>query len=217
MIQKMTQRGSFGAAVFLLFFLGLAPLASSASRPLDVVRSGSDRALDLLKKNCRPGEPLPVQEHRDEILDIVHTYFDFEEMGKRALGRHWKGQSPANQKEFISLFERLIFNTYLDRVDTYTCSNENVAYDGEQVEGAYALVKTRVSGVSNYKEIEFPIEYRLRLKDGDWKVYDVVIEGVSLVNNYRSQFDSMLSKGSFDDLISQLRGKVDSQQSARAR
>ena len=109
------------------------------------------------------------------------------------------------QQEFVKIFEQLLFNTYLDRVETYTCSNEQVLYDNEMIEGSSAVVKTRVSG---YKEKDVAIDYRLRLKDGQWKVYDVVVEGISLVNNYRQQFNAILAKESFDGLLKRMQEKL---------
>jgi phospholipid transport system substrate-binding protein len=190
------------------FLLSPAPgpvFAHADAHPIDVVKSGTDQALTLLRSSCKPGEPFVVREHRDEILKIVYTYFDFAEMSKSSLGPHWKAQTPVKQQEFVKLFEQLLFNTYLDRVDTYTCSNEKVLYDNEMVEGGSAVVKTRVTG---YKEKDVAIDYRLRLKDGEWKVYDVVVEGISLVNNYRQQFNAILAKESFDGLLKRMQEKL---------
>ena len=126
-------------------------------------------------------------------------------MSKSSLGPHWKNQTPVKQQEFVKIFEELLFNTYLDRVDIYTCSNEKVLYDNEMIEGSSAVVKTRVNG---YKEKDVAIDYRLRLKDGEWKVYDVVVEGISLVNNYRQQFNAILAKESFDGLLKRMQEKL---------
>ncbi|MGD9506059.1 MAG: phospholipid-binding protein MlaC [Syntrophobacteraceae bacterium] len=217
MRKSLLNNAQWGGIAFLFCFMVWAPAPSlAATGPMDVIRSGSEEGLTLLKKNCKPGEPLPVQAHRQEILNIVYTYFDFEEMAKRALGRYWKDQTPDKQQAFVKLFEQLIFNTYLDRVSVYTCSNENVLYDDEKIEGNYALVKTRVTGVANYEKAAVSVDYRLFSKNGNWRVYDVVLEGVSLVNNYRSQFDSMLTRGSFDDMMAQLRQKLDSPRQSEA-
>jgi phospholipid transport system substrate-binding protein len=172
---------------------------------MEVIRDGMTRALDIIR-SCKPGEHVSVRGHREEIEEIVDDYIDFREMAMRTLGRHWKKQPQRKQEEFVKLFEELLFNAYVDRVDTYTCDgNEQVAYDSERIEGKYALVKTRVVG---YKDTDVTVDYRLKLKSNGWRVYDVVVEGISLVNNYRSQFSSILSRESFDGLLNQMRQKI---------
>ena len=193
----------------VLLFLGLIPtLVSAAVSPIDVIKSGTEKALKIIQ-NHQPGNTPNLRNRRGEILDIVDKYFDFNEMAKRALGRPWKDQSPAKQQEFVKLFQNLLFNTYVDRVENYTSSNEKVVYQGQQIQGRYAIVRTTVM---NYKNSNISVDYRLNLENGQWKVYDVVIEGISLINNYRSQFSSILSRNSFDQLLQLLRKKVQSQQ-----
>jgi phospholipid transport system substrate-binding protein len=200
------KRLQFLLVLMLLSGLALFPSAALwAASPTDVVQSGANRALELLKKGCRDGQPFVLREHRAEIQKIVNEYCDFGEMAMRALGPAWKSLSAEKQKEFVRLFAELIFNTYIDRVDTYTCADEKVLYDGESLEGNNAVVKSRVTG---YKGKDVAIEYRLRLKDGEWKAYDVVVEGISLVNNYRQQFNSILARESFDNLLKRMQEKV---------
>jgi phospholipid transport system substrate-binding protein len=195
-----------GMALLSLLVLASGPVFAHAdTHPIDVIKSGTDQALTLLRSSCKPGEVFIVREHRDEILKIVYSYFDFAEMSKSSLGPHWKSQAPVKQQEFVTIFEQLLFNTYLDRAEIYTCSNEKVLYDNETIEGSSAVVKTRVTG---YKEKDVAIDYRLRLKDGQWKVYDVVVEGISLVNNYRQQFNAILTKESFDGLLKRMQEKL---------
>ncbi|MCU0586643.1 MAG: ABC transporter substrate-binding protein [Syntrophobacteraceae bacterium] len=194
----------------VLFMLNLlvwsAPASTSASAtPLAVVQSGTDRALEVLK-NRRAVESTSLRDRRDEVFGIVDAYFNFGEMARRALGRPWRDQPPEKQREFVDLFKELLFNTYVDRVDSYKGSNsERVEYDGETIEGRYALVKTRLVG---YRQSDIVVEYRLLLEGGEWKVYDVVVEGISFINNYRQQFNSILASESFDSLLSRLREKV---------
>jgi phospholipid transport system substrate-binding protein len=184
-----------------LFF---ASSGCAANSPLELIQSGTDRALKILR-TAQSGAGPGLRERRAEILQIVDEYFDFGEMAKRALGRPWKDQSPQKQQEFVDLFKQLIFNNYVGRVETYTGTNERVVYDQEKIEGEYALVKTRVL---DYKHTNVQLDYRLRLIKGNWKVYDVIVEGVSLVENYRGQFNSILASKPFDALLSQLREKV---------
>jgi len=188
-----------------LILVPLAQIAGAATRPKAVVESGTERVLGLLKSKCQQGQGVVVRQHRQEIVNIVRESFDFREMAMRSLGPGWKQQAPDKQQEFATLFEDLIFSTYIDRVGTYTCSNEKVIYDDESLDGGYASVKTRITGYKGDKDIT--IEYRLRLKDNDWKTYDVIIEGVSLVNNYRQQFSAILNRDSFDNLLKRMRDK----------
>ncbi|GLI36395.1 MlaC/ttg2D family ABC transporter substrate-binding protein [Desulforhabdus amnigena] len=201
---RMTFRYAIKAMPLAFFLLSAVALVSADSGPLQVIQSGTDRALDILHSS-QAGKAPTIRQRRAEILTIVDEYFDFYEMGKRALGRPWKDQPAQKQKEFVDLFKQLLFNTYVDRVETYTGSEEKVVYDNEEIKGTYAFVKTRVL---NYKNTDVAVDYRLQLKDGKWKVYDVIVEGVSLVSNYRSQFNSILANEDFDALLKKLREKV---------
>jgi phospholipid transport system substrate-binding protein len=190
-------------AFFLTLLFSQSALAAAGS-PLQVVKSGTERALTILKSSQTPGSQ-GLRPKRDEILTVVDEYFNFEEMGRRSLGRPWKDQPADKRQEFIRLFKNLLFNTYIDRVETYTISNEQISYDSEKIDGDYAVVKTRVL---NYKDSDIQIDYRLHLEGGVWRVYDVVAEGVSFVDNYRSQFASILANEPFDGLLKKLRDKV---------
>jgi phospholipid transport system substrate-binding protein len=170
-----------------------------------VVKSGTDQALEILKTRQATGHS-SLRDRRDEIFGIFSQYFSISEMAKRALGRPWKDQPPEKQREFVELFKQLLFNTYVDRVDNYSGgTNGRVLYDGEMIEGRYALVKTRLVG---YRQNDVVVEYRLYTEDGEWKVYDVVVEGISFINNYRQQFNSILANESFDGLLNRMREKV---------
>lgn len=193
--------------VFPLFFLAALSLAEAAGTPLSLIQSGTDRAVQILRSS-QSGQAPSLRQRRGEILQIVDEYFNFHEMAKRSLGRSWKDQLPAKQQEFVKLFKQLLFNTYVDRVETYTGANEKFTYDEEKIEGEYALVKTRITG---YKNTVVEVDYRLRLEKGSWKAYDVVVEGISLVSNYRQQFDSILTNGSFDTLLNRMQEKVSAQ------
>lgn len=189
----------------LLPWFWSSPVHAQGPGPMDVIKSGTDRALAVLNV-CRDEESDEVRrQKREEIKKIAYDYVDFEEMGRRALGRHWKKLTPAQQDEFLRLFKDLLYFTYIGRVDTYTCGQtQTIAYDEEKILGRYALVKTRVS----YQDQMVPVEYRMIQTDKGWMVYDVVIEGVSYVNNYRKQFDSILVNKPVDDLFAMLRDKV---------
>jgi phospholipid transport system substrate-binding protein len=209
MVRKAFQSSWLTAAIGIASLFVLVPftlLAGAVPRPLTTVQTGTERALNLIQANCRNGESVVLRHHRAEIERIVRDYCDFTEMAMRALGPNWKQQPPAKQQEFVRLFEDMIISTYIDRVDTYACGDEKVVYDEETIDGSYAVVKSRVTNYKGTKDVA--IEYRLRLKNNEWGAYDVVIEGVSLVNNYRQQFNAILARESFDGLLQRMRTKV---------
>jgi phospholipid transport system substrate-binding protein len=197
----------FAASVFLLIasVVYLLSIVEASSSPLQAIQSGSDRGLRIIKSSLFEGGP-SLEQRRDEILTIVEEYFDFNEMAKRSLGRHWKDITPEKQQEFIRLFKQLLFNTYVSRIEATAKPTTSTRYDGETVEDRFAIVKTRVASDN---QPDFQIDYRLLLNGSEWKVYDVVIEGISLVGNYRQQFNSILSKESFESLLKRLKEKVE--------
>ncbi len=176
----------------------------TASGPLAVIQNGTERALKILRAS-QSGQAAPLRQRKEEILRIVDEYFNFEEMGRRALGRPWKDQRPEKQREFVQLFKQLLFNTYISKVESYTASNEKIFYDSEKIEGDYSLVRTHII-YQGGKPVS--LDYRLRREGNEWKVYDVVVEGISFVDNYRSQFASILANESFDSLLKRLQQKV---------
>jgi phospholipid transport system substrate-binding protein len=177
----------------------------SQSNPKALIQSGTEKALQTLHESVS-GQAPSLRQRKNEILNDVNEYFNFEEMAKRALGRPWKDQTLDKRQEFVQLFKQLIFNTYINRLENYTGSKERVFYDSEKLDGDYAIVKTHIIYQGN-NNIE--IEYRLHRDVGKWKVYDVVVEGISIVENYRSQFSSILTNESFDSLLGRLRQKID--------
>jgi phospholipid transport system substrate-binding protein len=181
----------------IILVILLAAQARAALSPLDTVQTGTNRVLEILQK--RAGD---VQGRRGQIRGIVNEYFDFEEMSKRSLGPRWKDQSPGKQKEFVETFSQFLFNWYIDRIEKYT--DEKLTYKDQELKGDYAAVDVQIIRSQNQ---EIPIQYRLHSVNNAWKVYDVTIEGVSVVSNYRSQFQSILAKNSFDELLEQLRAK----------
>ena len=198
-------RKSIAGGILFLFCLplfSLLPSSVSAGEPTDQVKQSVDAVLDVLR-NKELKKPENTDQRRTKIRTIVNQRFDFEEMAKRSLAQHWKKRSPEEQKEFVALYSDLLENTYIRKIERY--ENEKVVYGEEKVEGTYAVVKTNIITT---KQVEIPIEYRL-LKEGDqWKAYDVVIEGVSLVNNYRTQFSSIIRSSSYEELVKRLKNKA---------
>jgi len=132
----------------------------------------------------------------------VGEIFDFEEMAKRTLAQHWKNRSAAEQQEFVSLFADFLEKNYIKKIEMY--KDEKISVAEEKVDNRRALVKTSILTTN---KTEIPIDYKMYSKAGTWRIYDISIEGVSMVNNYRSQFTSIINKKSYAELRSQLQEK----------
>jgi phospholipid transport system substrate-binding protein len=183
-------------AIIACFCLLIAS-ATAAPSPVDVVKTGTEKVLHVLKEHSANRH-----ERREEIRKTVNEYFDFTEMGKRALGPHWKDLSPQKQQEYVQAFSQFVFNVYIDKVEKYT--NEKLGYREKGKQGSAPIVEALITGRQADRIV---IDYHLHMVNGSWEVYDVVIEGVGMVSNYRAQFDSILSKGSIEDLLKQLKAK----------
>jgi len=141
-------------------------------------------------------------ERRDAVRRIASEVFDYNEMARRSLGTHWNARTPEERSEFVTLFSDLLGRTYFSKIDTY--QGEKVRYGSETVDGDQATVKTAVIGKDGK---EMPIDYRMRQSNGRWVVYDVSIQGVSLVSNYRTQFNRVVTTESYEALVQRLRDK----------
>jgi phospholipid transport system substrate-binding protein len=176
--------------------VGLAP-AAWAGAPTDSIRSQVDvvvKALEDPKLKDRPAE------RRAVVKKAAEEIFDYQDTARRALGPHWNARTQQERDEFVRVFGDLLDRAYISKVDLY--QGEKVKYVGETINGNEATVKTTVQTKSG---TEVPIEYRMHLKDARWLVYDVVIEGVSLVSNYRTQFNKIVQTESYDALIEKLK------------
>lgn len=194
-------KAGFFLTVFCFLFSAL-PSYSIAGEPTNQVKQTVDAVIDVLK-NKEMKKPGKAEQRRTKIREVVGGRFDFREMAKRSLAQNWNKRTPEEQKEFVSLYSDLLENAYIRKIEKY--EDEKVVYGEEKTDGTYASVKTNIVTT---KEVSIPIEYRLLREDSQWKVYDVVIEGVSLVNNYRNQFNSILRSGSYEDLVKRLKGKT---------
>ena len=183
--------------------LGVAVLGGTveAGIPTDQLRSATDRVLRVLQDTALK-QAGGVDARRKEIRSIADEIFDWHETGKRALARHWQARSPKEQEEFSALFSDLIERSYIGRIEQY--SGERIVYTGDTVDGDQATVQTKLITKAH---TEIPIDYRMQ-KEGDrWRAYDVVIEGVSLVGNYRSQFNRIIVQSGYDALVGKLKAK----------
>ena len=189
------------SAVILGILLLMRPVSVIAGAPTDQFRQTIDRVLAILKDPQLKGED-KKPERREKLKESISERFDFTEMTKRALGPHWQQRSPEEQQEFIKLFTSLLEDAYLDKIESY--NGEKVEYLNETVDNNYAEVDTKIVGNNGQ---EFSVNYKLHNVSGEWKVYDVVIENISLVQNYRSQFNRILAKSSFEELLKTMREK----------
>ena len=179
----------------------LQPPNASAGAPTDQLKAPVDHVIGILQDPKLKPDSMAA-ERRAAIRKEAESIFDFPETAKRALGRHWQSLSAAEQSEFVSLFTDLLEQAYLVKIERY--SGEPIVYTGDSIEGELATVKTKFT---TKQGTEIPIEYRL-LRHGDrWLVYDVFIEGVSLIANYRTQFDRIMRTGSYQELARRLRAK----------
>ncbi|MGB7951244.1 MAG: ABC transporter substrate-binding protein [Candidatus Binatia bacterium] len=189
-----------GLGIVLLF---MESVGAAAGVPGEQVRQTADKLVAILKDPQLKGES-KKSERRNQLKEVLHQRFDFTEMAKRSLGSEWRRRSPEEQKEFVKLFTDLLERAYLDKIETY--NGEDFQYLTERKDdNNYAQVDTKL--VDNTGQ-EFAISYRLHNMKGDWKVYDVVIENVSIVNNYRSQFTRVLATSSFEELVNRMKGKL---------
>jgi phospholipid transport system substrate-binding protein len=181
----------------------------AAAQPIDEVRSTVDQAIAVLK-NPRLKNDERKRERRSQIRQVLVPRFDFTEMAKRSLGADWRRRTPEEQKEFVTLFTDLLENSYIDRIEAY--NDEKFVYVREKRDDDFAQVDSKILTA---KGEEFSISYKLHLVKGEWKVYDVVLENISLVNNYRSQFSRIITNASYEELVRRLREKTDLMKSAR--
>ena len=176
--------------------------AARAGEPTDQIRHAVDRGLEIIQRPDLKGDAKKA-ERRALLRKELFPYFNFEEMSRRALGVHWRNRTPQEREEFVKLFQQLLESTYAGKIEGY--EGERIVYGKEALDPPYAEVRTKI--VTPQGD-EFSVNYRA-LKSGDrWRVYDIVIEGVSLVNNYRSQFADLLDRHSFAEMIRKLQETV---------
>ncbi len=185
------------AGITLLISLALALPAAAASTPKEDIRKTVDQVLTILRDPQIKG-----QARREKISPLIRARFDFTTMSQYTLGKNWKAATPQEQQEFIRLFSDLLEETYVGRVEAY--SNETVKYGDEKIEADRAEVKTQVHSGN----VDIPIDYRMVRKGDEWFVYDVLIEEVSLVKNFRSSYGEIIRKDGFAKLLERMTEKI---------
>jgi phospholipid transport system substrate-binding protein len=189
-----------------LLAVGLAVTAvgpAAAGVPTDQLRGAVERVLKTLEDPTLKGQG-KVAERRVAVRKIANEIFDFGEIAKRSMARHWQPLSEAQRNEFVGLFADLLERSYISKIETY--GGEKIQYTAERVDGDYATVSTRIITKNG---TEVPVDYRMIKRADRWLVYDVSIEGVSLVSNYRTQFNKIIQTSSYNELVSKLRNKQD--------
>jgi phospholipid transport system substrate-binding protein len=173
-----------------------------AGEPTEAIRGAVNQGVEILK-NAK----LDNQRQRTQVIDrlrqIVYPLFDFNEMAIRSLGSNWRRLNPQQRKEFVSTFTALLEKTYADQIDLY--NGQQVLYSGESIDGEYAQVDSRIIDKNGQT---YSVVYRLHKVDGKWRIYDVVAENISLVNNYRSQFNRVITKSSVEELLKIMKQQI---------
>ena len=182
-----------------LIFLG-HPSQSLAGPATEAVKGTIDQVLRVLQDK-EMKKPDRVDERRQIIEKTIGDRFSWEEMAKRTLGTQWAKLTDKQRQEFVDLFRTLLTNTYIDRIENY--AGEQVQYLNERLQDGFAEVRTKIAS----GKAEYPMDYRLLNKSAEWRVYDIVLDGVSLVANYRGQFNKILHSSGYDDLVEKLRTK----------
>jgi phospholipid transport system substrate-binding protein len=173
------------------------PDAARAGAPTEQIQSGVEKVIAILKD-----PKLQAEAKRKQLREVIYPKFDFTEMARRSLGSHWQRRSPQEQQEFVRLFTDLMENSYMSNLEGYR--GEKVIIGNEKQDKEYAEVDTKIV---TKKGEEVAVNYKLRQTSNEWKIYDVVIENISLVNNYRSQFNRVIAQSSYDELFRKMKDK----------
>lgn len=185
--------------IALMGLVGMLLATNAFATPTDEVKRTVDEVVRIVsEKETKKNE----QKRRQELKKTISVIFDYGEMAKRSLGKHWNQRTPSERKQFVDLFATLLENSYAGKIESY--NNERIVYIKESIDGDYAEVKSKVVTA---KRDEFTLDYRLMNQSGKWMVYDVVIEGVSLVSNYRSQFNRIITANGYAELVKKLQSK----------
>ena len=180
----------------LAAWLMVAGAMAATASPRDVVQSAVGRVIVAMQED--PGR----QQARAEIRKAAASLFDFDEMARRTLTRHWAARSAAEQAEFVRLFTDLLERSYIGRIESW--SGEKILYTSEVVDGSFASVRSKIIT----RRAEVAIEYRLLQRDGRWRVYDVLMDGVSFVSTFRTAFDRIIQQSSWSGLMDKMRKRT---------
>lgn len=195
-------------AAVLFVTVDHAPVLAGA--PTDQLKDKVEQVIKILSDGDLK-QPARLGERRIMIMKIADEVFDFKEISQRTLGRHWQGRTPAEQAEFADLFRDILARAYVTQIENY--SGEKVTFLNDTIEGDAATVRTKVITKTG---TEVPVDYRMFVLASRWRVYDVSIEGISLVGNYRTQFNAIIQRKGYPDLVAKLKEKHDEQMASAA-
>ncbi|BEH11185.1 MULTISPECIES: MlaC/ttg2D family ABC transporter substrate-binding protein [Geobacter] len=185
----------------LFVTLAVSGTALAQPSPTETVKKTVDDVIKIVSdKELK--KPQNEKRRRQEIKRAIGAVFDSAEMAQRAMARHWRDRNAAEKKELVELFENLLENSYAGKIESY--NQEKVVYLKEAIDGDYAEVRSKIVTA---RRDEYSLDYRLMLKGGKWVAYDIVIEGVSLVSNYRTQFNKIITNQGYAELVKKLRSK----------
>ena len=198
----MKLKNTFLSSLLFVLVLVCGSEAASAAAPTEAIRAAVNQGVEILK-NAKLDNPTQRAQVIDRLRQIVYPLFDFNEMAMRSMGTNWRRLNPEQRKEFVSTFTALLEKTYADQIDVY--KGQQVTYKGEKLDGDYAEVDSRIidNGGKTYSVV-----YKLHNVDSKWRIYDVVAENISLVNNYRSQFERVLGKSSVEELLKTMKERA---------
>lgn len=186
-----------------VLLVGVSAVPAAAGVPTDQLKGAVERVLKTLDDPALKGEAR-LPDRRVAVRKIANEIFDFGEIAKRSMARHWQPLSEAQRTEFVGLFADLLERSYISKIETY--GGEKIQYTAERADGDFATVSTRIVTKNG---TEVPVDYRMTKRADRWLVYDVSIEGVSLVSSYRTQFNKIIQTTSYNELVSKLRNKQD--------
>lgn len=186
-------------AIVLSAWILPASTPAFASKITDDLRVAIDKVIRIVTDGQYKNDK---KMRRKLMREAIDSHFNYEQMSMRSLASNWKRRTPEERKKFVKLFGRLLENSYASKIESY--SNESINYVDEIVKGKYALIKTRIKR----KEGTVDVDYKLINQKGRWQIYDFVIEGVSMIKNYRSQFNRIIKKESYNALLDRLTKKI---------
>jgi len=187
-------------AIILLFFLELP--STQASEITEGVKKTLDSIMVIVSREDLKNNEKKA-ERRVLLREVISKKFSYYEMSRRSLTKHWKERTAEEKKEFIDLFGKLLENSYANKIESFT--DEKIIYIDEKKKGNVALVKTIIQKNND----EIPVNYKLVKLDNDWKIYDFIVEGVSMIKNYRAQFKKIIHKSSYEELVNKLKKKLE--------
>ena len=189
------------ALVAVVWFVTFTAVAYGSESPTEAVRGTVDHVIHILEDPALK-DPAKLMPRRRMLEEVIATRFDYAEMSKRALAVYWVPLTAAERMEFVEVFKKFLSDRYAEKIEGY--SGQQVVYLSERIEGPYAEVRTELRS----EKTNIPLDYRLLLKEGRWHVYDLIADGVSLVKNYRSQFQKVIRDSSYQELVKKLRERT---------